>query len=179
MSPTLRSGEDELTKAIQAMKLSLENLDDKFDKKFEELRNSLKKMNTESKTMGKSIALLSSAINDREQHSRNFSIRLSGAKLQEDNKKDAIRTADEVYRTFLKPILSCAVEDGVIKEVPEMFSLVSLPTPFLLERAMTTLLLYPRFLLDSNQGFTGPLSSSIRRPSLIKQDSRMCTSQRT
>ena len=63
-------------------------------------------------------------VNDREQHSRNGSIRISGLKISDDTSKDAISTSRLVYDNLLNPILSFEVKDKVIPKVPDLFELI-------------------------------------------------------
>ena len=70
------------------------------------------------------LSKLSDALNDREQHSRNSSIRIFGMKVDPDTARDAISTAKAVYDDVLKVILDAAVEAGDLRVVPRWFELI-------------------------------------------------------
>ena len=63
-------------------------------------------------------------VDDREQHTRNFSIRIFGLKMPLESKKSAISTSQSVYKSTLAPILLLAVEDGTLSKLPDMWALI-------------------------------------------------------
>ena len=115
---------DDLRSLILSVKQSVESLSSKFDEKIDSLSVSVQKLHKESETSAKSVLSLAKMVNEREQHSRNFSIRISGLKLNADTYKNAISTSKAVYDSILKPILTLAVKDGVLSSVPDVWSLV-------------------------------------------------------
>lgn len=115
---------DDLRSLILSVKQSVESLSSKFDEKIDSLSVSVQKLHMESETSAKSVLSLAKLVNEREQHSRNFSIRISGLKLNADTYKNAISTSKAVYDSILKPILTLAVKDGVLPSVPDVWSLV-------------------------------------------------------
>ena len=72
----------------------------------------------------KSVADLSSRLNDREQHSRNSSIRIFNYKMSDAVSRDSILTAKSVYSEILAPLLEKAVADGIFSEVPSVFDMI-------------------------------------------------------
>ena len=115
---------EDLRSLILSVKKSVDALSSKFDEKIDSLSVSVQKLHLESETSAKSMLSLAMMVNEREQHSRNFSIRISGLKLKTDTYKNAISTSKAVYDSILKPILTLAVDDGVLTNVPDVWSLV-------------------------------------------------------
>ena len=108
---------------LRSLILSVKRVDalsSKFDEKIDSLSVSVQKLHLESETSAKSMLSLAKMVNEREQHSRNFSIRISGLKLKTDTYKNAISTSKAVYDAILKPILTLAVDDGVLTNVPDV-----------------------------------------------------------
>ena len=114
------SNSDDLKTLVLALKESVDNL----TKIFDSLDETLKKVKEENLQSQKIIRNLADMVNDREQHSRNSSIRISGLKISDDTSKDAISTSRLVYDNLLNPILSLAVKDKMIPKVPDMFELI-------------------------------------------------------
>ena len=114
------SNSDDLKTLVMALKESVDNL----TKRFDSLDETLKKVKEDNLQSQKIIRNLADMVNDREQHSRNSSIRISGLKICDDTSKDAISTSRLVYENLLNPILSLAVKDKVISKVPDMFELI-------------------------------------------------------
>ena len=88
---------EDLRSLILSVKQSVDSLSSKFDEKIDSLSVSVQKLHLESETLAKSMLSLSKMVNEREQHSRNFSIRISGLKLKTETYKNAISTSKAVY----------------------------------------------------------------------------------
>ena len=114
----------DLQSVVLSMKASLDLLSAKFDETVDALTTSVDKLLTDSKISSKSLLSLGVMVNDREQHSRNFSIRISGLKMPLESRKSAISTSQSVYKSTLAPILSLAVEDGTLPKLPDMWALI-------------------------------------------------------
>lgn len=103
-----------------AVKSSVESLNVKVDS----IQASLNLLQTQQVKSEKRIDQLAELINDREQHTRSFSVRISGLSVSEQVAKDSIQTASLVYEKLLKPIIALAVTDGSIPEIPSMWQMI-------------------------------------------------------
>lgn len=74
------SNSDDLKTLVMALKESVDNL----TKRFDSLDETLKKVKEDNLQSQKIIRNLADMVNDREQHSRNSSIRIFGLKISDD-----------------------------------------------------------------------------------------------
>lgn len=116
--------QDDIKALVISLKESLEEKLDGLVERFDSLTKSLNDVKMENTKMEKTVRNLSSLVNDREQHSRNSSIRVSGIPISEETARDAIATSKLIYDSLLHPILSLAVNEEIIPSVPSLFQLV-------------------------------------------------------
>ena len=93
-------------------------------KSLENIELSVKQNSDKISVHDNDISFLKSAVNDKEQHSRNSSIRILGLKLSDDEARDAGQTAKVVYSKVLKPILNLAVKEDLLSTIPAYFELI-------------------------------------------------------
>jgi hypothetical protein len=73
----------------------------------------------------KTIKQLKNSLNDREQYTRNYSVRIFNHALPtETNETDVNQVLKNVYETLLVPILTLAVGDGTITSIPSQETLL-------------------------------------------------------
>lgn len=70
------------------------------------------------------VSKLEDKLNEREQHSRNSSVRIFGLQLSQEVSKDAVKTSEVVYSKVLKPILELVVKEVTIFSVPGMLDVI-------------------------------------------------------
>ena len=93
-------------------------------KSLENIELSVKQNSDKISVHDNDISFLKSAVNDKEQHSRNSSIRILGLKLNENEARDAVLTAKVVYTKILQPILNLAVKEDLLSSIPAYFELI-------------------------------------------------------
>ena len=93
-------------------------------KTLENIELSVKQNSDKISVHDNDISFLKSAVNDKEQHSRNSSIRILGLKLNENEARDAVLTAKVVYTKILQPILNLAVKEDLLSSIPAYFELI-------------------------------------------------------
>ena len=129
---TLREEDEEedmvsIMKDIQLKVKSLEKIEKSLksmEAKMNNLVLSVSRLEEENNSMKEEISMLKIALNDREQHSRNGSVRIFGLKLTEEECKDPLLTAKSVHANLLEPILQTAVSQGTISAVPKALQLI-------------------------------------------------------
>ena len=127
MAPKKDTGAADLVNLIQNLQDSMDSLTSRFDSldsRIDGISNKIDKLTSDNINSEKLIKNLSTAMNEREQHSRNSSVRIFGLSLDEKTSGDAIATSQAVYSSLLKPILEKAAENGTIAGVPSMFELI-------------------------------------------------------
>ena len=113
--------DDDMKDVILALKTSFETFSTSMDKKIDGLSAQMVRFDEENKTNLKTLNLFAKNLNDREQHSCNASIRITGVEIPDKITKDAISTLNHVFTNVISPILSIAVAEGVLPEVPPMW----------------------------------------------------------
>ena len=104
------NGKDEKSEIAKMFSL-LKDMRDrqiKIEGKMDFLTESVSNLENFKADVETKIIKLNSAIDDKEQHSRNFSIRIFGFKLSEEAQRNPVQTAKEVYNDIIFPILSIA-----------------------------------------------------------------------
>ena len=127
MAPKKDTGAADLVNLIQNLQDSMDSLTSRFDSldsRIDGISNKIDKLTSDNINSEKLIKNLSTAMNEREQHSRKSSVRIFGLSLDEKTSGDAIATSQAVYSSLLKPILEKAAENGTIAGVPSMFELI-------------------------------------------------------
>lgn len=120
-------GNEAVLEMFSELKNSIRNLDTKFDEinsKFDSMSKTMAEQQMQIDELTAQLADYTVKLNDREQHSRSFSVRIFNLKLDKDIASDSMKTATHIYETVLKPILNHAVNTNLIPEVPEMLSLI-------------------------------------------------------
>ena len=107
------------TKLDELMKLCSDIKADTGD-----IKNRLALVEDSAKDNSAKIKSIEGSLNDREQHSRNSSIRVFGLKVAQDVAKDAVATAKLVFDEVLSPILDAAVEKGLLHVIPKWFEVI-------------------------------------------------------
>lgn len=118
-----KPGED-LKSLILEMKSTMGENFKILNQKFDSLSASIAALKQENTEIKAEMNRLLQMVNQREQHSRNMSLRINGLKLSADAEKSALKTAEAIYDQLLYPILSEAVKDNVIDEVPKLMQTV-------------------------------------------------------
>jgi len=116
-----------ILKDIQLKIKPLENIEKclhLLEEKFEGLLSKVSKLENDNLKLKTEIQTLKAAVNDREQHHRNSSVRIFGFKLSNEELKDPILTAEAVHQKLLEPILKEAVKKGMLSSVPPSLSLI-------------------------------------------------------
>jgi len=124
MGPKLK--QDEILEALLELKEGIASITlklDNFETKLTHLSQSVKILESSVSKLEPRVHKHDVMINEREQHSRNSSVRVSGFKLP-DESKDPMSVALHIYNSLLKPILDLAVESKSISSVPPMVQLI-------------------------------------------------------
>ena len=114
------AADTDLKTILLQCKAGIDSLNNKFDK----LETKVSKLEERADIVDERLNVLEEKINEREQHSRNSSIRIFGYKLDPETSKDAIKTCESVYSSVLRPILQIAVKNKVLDSMPAMNQLI-------------------------------------------------------
>jgi len=95
-----------------------------MDAKLDKMAASISNLEEDKKEIRNEISSLRRAVNDREQHARNFSVRIFGLSLTQDISADAMKTSKAVFNELIRPILNLAVKDKVLDSVPALLDVI-------------------------------------------------------
>jgi len=109
-----KDSSEDVLKLLQEIQSGVTDLNAKFDALDLIVKENQSRINVHDKK----ISSLESMLNEREQHSRLFSIRLFGLPLDADTLRDSFLTAKAVYQKVLTPILNQAVREGKLSKIP-------------------------------------------------------------
>ena len=118
---------EEILKALADIKLELADIkSDLCDIKsnMTKIEDAVKVNSTSIASNTANIETLASNLNDREQHNRNWSVRIFGVALPDGVATDPLSTANFVYDKIIKIVLANAVSDGVLHSVPPCVDVV-------------------------------------------------------
>ena len=122
---------DTITESVDNLRNQLSGRIDSLVVTVKELSASIDSIKAEQRSIKtnqlkieEDLVKLSSAINAREQHSRNSSIRIQGLQVSDETSKDPVATSEIIYSKLIYPILKLAQEDKIIKEVPSMLQTI-------------------------------------------------------
>ena len=112
--------EDEILKLCSSIKSDTEDLREKFDA----LKQSVESNTSKLAIHDDKLSSIEMKLNHLEQHSRNFSLRIFGLKLDQETSRHSNSTAKVVYESVLTPILMKAVERGTLPSIPPLHQLI-------------------------------------------------------
>ena len=112
--------EDEILKLCSSIKSDTEDLREKFDA----LKQSVESKTSKLAIHEDKLSSIEMKLNHLEQHSRNFSLRIFGLKLDQETSRHSNSTAKVVYESVLTPILMKAVESGTLPSIPPLHRLI-------------------------------------------------------
>ena len=112
--------QDEVLKAIAEVKRDTGDIKGRLDIIDQAVKSNKNTLDLHERKLDQ----VTEALNDREQHSRNSSIRIFGMSISKDAARDAIQTAKTVYDTVLKVILDEAVKNKDLHVVPQWFEVI-------------------------------------------------------
>jgi len=101
-------------------KAGINSLNSKFDK----LETNVSQLVERADIVDERLNVFEEKINEREQHSRNSSIRIFGYKLDAETSRDLMKTCESVYSSVLRPILQIAIKNKVLESMPTINELI-------------------------------------------------------